>query len=122
MSHVTIVKTTITFKDDDLLRQALSELGTVTDFVLDYYNQSHAVDMAVVTQEFSRGIGFKRNGEEYDVVMDSYNKDNQASSLLNTIQVKYQQVAVTKHYRSKGYNVQIVEETDDRLIIRARGY
>lgn len=121
MSHVTTVQTGVEFKDRILLEEALNGIGRVDTVIVDYYNKEIPVELAVHTQEFERGIGFIKQGDQYIPQLDSYGYVRQSEHVLKRIQQKYQQVAVTQFYRNKRFSVQ-VKEDEGMVRIHARGY
>lgn len=123
MSHITKVKTNVEFKDAELLQKALESIGTVGNFITDYYGKQQNVNMSINTDQFQRGIGFIRNGDKFDVKLDAYGYDQQANNLLKDVQIRYQKEAVSKHLISNRYSVKVTEDENSSAVrIQARRF
>lgn len=122
MSHVTTVSTDIVFNDEALLIEALNDCeGTVEHTVFDYYGKGQKVDYSIHTREFTRGIGFNKVGNHYEVRVDYFGKHEQGASLLKKIQMKYQKVSALKRVKAMGYSVK-VGESENNIRIQATVY
>lgn len=125
MSHISTIKTSVSFKNADLLQQALENIpgGTVGTEITDYYGNTTTVEMAVKTDQFQRGIGFdKVGGEIYEPRMDKYGYESAGDTLLNQVQTQYRKFAVTAYYESKGYAVEVEDTSPEEAQIHIRGY
>lgn len=124
MSHITLVETTkVKFINEQTLRQALQALGEVRTEIKDYYNNSKAVDMALCTQEFQRGVGFKKQANgEFKAMMDEYGCGNKGQILLNKISQKYIQLYATRAAQRQGFHTQAQVKEDGHVKVLARRY
>lgn len=123
MSHITLCQTKVKFMNEQILRQALQALGEVRTEIKDYYTNSKAVDMSLCTQEFPRGIGFKKQANgEFTARMDDYGYGNTGQTLLNKISQKYIQLYATKAAQKQGFHVQAQVKEDGHVKVLARRY
>jgi len=125
MSHITTMQTSVKFKDEALLRQALNNIpgGTVGTTITDYYGTATEVEMSVKTDQFERGIGFNKAEDNVFIPqMDEYGYTSQANTLMNQIQTQYRKFAVQQYYESKGYSVEVEETSPVEAQIHVRGY
>ena len=124
MSHISTMKTSVSFKNGDLLRQALNNIqgGIVGTTIRDYYNNVSEVEMSVKTDQFDRGIGFDKTGEEYVPRMDKYGYESASENLMATIQTQYRKVVVQDYYQSKGFTVEVEDISQTEAQIQVRGY
>lgn len=123
MSHITLCQTKVRFMNEQTLHQALQFLGVVGTDLLDYYGKKTNVEMALCTQEFPRGIGFKKQASgEFTAMMDEYGCGNRGRSLLNKISQKYIQLYVTKATQKQGFHVQAQVKEDGHVKVLARRY
>lgn len=124
MSHITTMQTSVNFKNEDLLRQALDNIpgGTVGNTIKDYYGNETVVEMAVKTDQFKRGIGFDKVNNQYEPRMDKYGYESAGDTLLNQVQTQYRKFAVQEYYESKGFAVEIEDTSPVEAQIHIRGY
>ena len=124
MSHISTMKTSVSFKNADLLQQALNNIpgGVVGNAIKDYYGKITEVEMAVKTDQFERGIGFDKVGDAHEPRMDKYGYESDCNDLMNQIQTQYRKEVVQNYYESKGYSVQTEDVSPVEAQIHVRGY
>lgn len=98
--------------------------GEVRSEIGDYNGTTKAVDFAVVTPEFTRGVGITVSpGGEVRFMFDAYGGyKKQAERICDLITQAYTTTAVTRALRSMAYEVDIEEQgqgTDRRVLVKA---
>lgn len=121
MSHTTDLDTKVHFTSLTLLKQALAGLGEITTEYKDY-NHSYKCDIGIRTQDFPRGIGFVKEGNEYKAKADTYMAATQAENILKKIQARYSQIGTQQKLQSFGYIIQQKQTKEGLPQILARRY
>lgn len=86
--------------------------GTLTNYVVDSMGRKTFCDFAVITPNFSRGVGIKidRKTGKVTFLYDAYGGySDVAQKIADTITQNYTAIAMIRAMKSLGYNV--VEET-----------
>jgi len=88
--------------------------GEVTSTVSDYNGQIKTCDFAIVTPEFSRGVGVAVSPSgEVRFLYDSYGGyKRQTQKICDLITQSYAAIAVTRALRSLNYSVELEEQGD----------
>lgn len=125
MSHFTTIKTQ--FKDKQALIKALEEVGYTrleqgTALPLYGYQgdkRSQTADIVIRRQYLttaSNDIGFKWNGEYYEVIISEYDR-RALPQFLPNLNRKYAYKAIKSIAESKGFNIES-EEVDEKGQVR----
>lgn len=86
--------------------------GTLTNYVVDSMGRKTFCDFAIITSNFSRGVGIKidRKTGEVKFLYDAYGGySDVARKITDMITQNYTAIALIRTMKSLGYNV--VEET-----------
>ena len=119
MSHFTKIKTRLIKKE--LLIKALLELGyNVNDgkvYIRGYNSQETEVDVMISTGNKGYDIGFKKEGDSYNLIADWYGiKDIQPETFLKQVQQKYAYHAVRERMEEQGFELIEEENEEDNTI------
>jgi hypothetical protein len=111
MSHILRCTASIVNPDPDLMQHSIVSLsqvkgGHVESFVLDFYGAKTTVDFAIVTKEFPRGLGVKKNGNQLEFVYDGYLCEEEAEKLKTLFLQYYNAGATQRSLAQLGYQVQ----------------
>lgn len=85
--------------------------GEVCSTISDYNGQTKACDFAIVTPEFTRGVGLTVSpGGEVRFLYDAYGGyKKQAQKICDAVQQSFTSIAVTRALRSLNYDVDVQE-------------
>lgn len=121
MSHIAELKTQVEFKNLEILKEAIAEIGaSLTDHYLDYYGRSIKCDLALKHKELPRGIGFEKQGDRYIVKADTYGYVSQADRILKELQQKYVSKCYQKALQRNGWsNIKIERKQSGEIHIIA---
>ena len=119
MSHFTKIKTRLVKKEH--LIKALQDLGyNVNDGkvrIRGYNSQETGVDIMVSTRNKGYDIGFKKEGDSYNLVADWYGiKDIEPEAFLRQVQQKYAYHAVRERMEEQGFELVEEENEEDNTI------
>lgn len=116
MSHFTTVKTKITEKE--ILKKTLLDLGYKigeNDIVRGYSGIKTIADI-VIKKDNKYDIGFKYNGNTYDLVADFYGTDEKEDQFVNKVTQRYSVNLVLEESNNNGFNVSQQEVMSDGTI------
>lgn len=116
MSHFTKVKTRL--RDLSTLKEALHELGyhfEENEWVGGYGGQKTQVDL-VIRRPNGYDIGFKRAGEELEMVADLWGLSVKQEDFLNQVSQKYAYHTIKNETRKQGFTISSEETQEDGAI------
>jgi hypothetical protein len=113
MSHFTTIKVQI--KQGEVLLQVLKELGyqveqntQVRGYMGDKTNAEY-----VIKQSNGYDLGFRKNGEGYELVADFWGAEINQQEFVNNISQKYAHKTLMKTIQTEGFNVEEEEVLAD---------
>jgi hypothetical protein len=116
MSHFTTIKVQI--KNGDVLHQILQELGYQVDlnsqvrgFMGDKTNAEY-----VIKQANGYDLGFRQQGEIYELVADFWGAKINQQDFINKISQKYAHKTLMKTIQTEGFNVEEEEVLADGTV------
>jgi hypothetical protein len=116
MSHFSTIKVQI--KNGDILQQVLTELGyqVETNAQVRGYgrNQTHAD--YVIKQNNGYDLGFRRNGETYELVADFWGARINQQEFLNQINQKYAHQTLMHTVQEEGFDVEEEDVLEDGTV------
>lgn len=124
MSHFTKIKTKL--YNLETLKKSLSDLNidwTVqTGEIRGYQNTRHAAELSI-QQDNNHDIGFKWNGNEYEMVTDLmfWSQDTSVDQFLNRINQRYAYNSIIGVSEKEGFSFTETETATDgsiRLVLR----
>ena len=124
MSHFTKIKTKL--YDLEILKVSLSDLNlnwTVDNkSIRGYQNQLHEADL-IIKQSNNYDIGFKWNGNEYELVTDLmfWSQSFSVDKFLNQVNQRYAYNSIIQVSQDEGFQFSKVENQQDgsvRLVLR----
>jgi hypothetical protein len=116
MSHFTTIK--IQLKNGEILHQVLQECGYQVECNTDVRGYQGNTTRAeyVIRQTNGYDIGFRLNGETYEVVSDwSFAKINQ-KEFINTLNQKYAHKMLKQSIQEQGFNLEAEEILEDGTV------
>lgn len=116
MSHFSTIK--IQIKNGEILQQVLTELGYEVESntqVRGYRgNQTNAE--YVIRQNNGYDLGFRRNGESYELVADFWGTSINQQEFLNQINQKYAHQTLMQTVEEQGFDVEEEEVLEDGTV------
>jgi len=116
MSHFSTIK--IQIKNGEILQQVLTELGYEVESntkVRGYQgNQTNAE--YVIRQNNGYDLGFRRNGESYELVADFWGTRINQQEFLNQINQKYAHQTLMQTVEEQGFDVEEEEVLEDGTV------
>ncbi|MBE9115960.1 DUF1257 domain-containing protein [Lusitaniella coriacea LEGE 07157] len=116
MSHFTTINVQI--KNGDILHQTLQELGYSVEsntFVRGYQgNQTQAE--YVLRQKNGYDLGFRRQGETYELVADFWGAKIDRNAFVNQVNQKYAYNTLMASVEEQGFNIEEEENLSDGTI------
>lgn len=116
MSHFSTIK--IQIKNGEILQQVLTELGYQVESnakVRGYRgNQTNAE--YVIRQNNGYDLGFRRNGESYELVADFWGARINQQEFLNQINQKYAHQTLMQSVEEQGFDVEEEEVLEDGTV------
>jgi hypothetical protein len=116
MSHFTTIKVQI--KQGEVLYQVLKELGyqvvqntQVRGFMGDKTNAEY-----VIKQSNGYDLGFRKNGESYELVADFWGAKINQQEFINNISQKYAHKTLMETIQTEGFNVEEEEVLADGTV------
>ncbi|MBE9233629.1 DUF1257 domain-containing protein [Cuspidothrix issatschenkoi LEGE 03284] len=116
MSHFTTIKVQI--KQGEVLYQVLKELGyqvvqntQVRGFMGDTTNAEY-----VIKQSNGYDLGFRKNGESYELVADFWGAKINQQEFINNISQKYAHKTLMETIQTEGFNVEEEEVLADGTV------
>ena len=116
MSHFTTIKVQI--KNGDILHQVLQELGYQVECdakVRGYQGDATGADY-VIRQSNRYDLGFRRRGENYELVADFWGAKIDQQTFINTITQKYAHKTLMATVQEQGFNVEEEETLVDGTV------
>lgn len=116
MSHFSTIK--IQIKNGEVLNEVLNELGYTVEQntqVRGYQGQTVQADY-VVRQSNRYDIGFRWNGETYDLVADLWGANINKTEFLNGINQKYAHKTLLTTVQEQGFAVEESENLEDGTV------
>lgn len=126
MSHMAKYTTKLTNVSPQLMRQVLNTLaqkykGHMATHVTDYYNKQTAVDMALITPQFQRGIGVRITNGTLEFICDDYEHQQIVTELQQQVQQYYTATAAIQALQELGYEVQTSEMNGEFVLQGVKG-
>ena len=116
MSHFTTIKVQI--KQGEVLLQVLKELGyqveqntQVRGYMGDKTNAEY-----VIKQSNGYDLGFRKNGESYELVADFWGAKINQQEFINNISQKYAHKTLMETIQTEGFNVEEEEVLADGTV------
>ena len=116
MSHFTTIKVQI--KQGEVLLQVLKELGyqveqntQVRGYMGDKTNAEY-----VIKQSNGYDLGFRKNGEGYELVADFWGAEINQQEFVNNISQKYTHKTLMETIQTEGFNVEEEEVLADGTV------
>lgn len=116
MSHFTTIKVQI--KNSEILHQVLQELGYQVECnttVRGYQGKKTQAEY-VIRQKNGYDIGFRRNGENYEIVADFWGTRMNQQEFVNSITQKYAHKTLMATVQEQGFNVEEEEVLGDGTV------
>ncbi|HIK10891.1 MAG TPA: DUF1257 domain-containing protein [Oscillatoriaceae cyanobacterium M33_DOE_052] len=116
MSHFTTIK--IQMKDGQLLKEVLEELGYQVEYnarVRGYQNNTTAAEY-VIRQANGYDLGFRRNGENYELVADFWGAKIKKEEFINQIAQSYARKNLLATARLQGFDIEEEETLTDGTV------
>jgi hypothetical protein len=113
MSHFTTIKVQI--KDGEILHQTLQELGYTVECnkkVRGYQGDKTAAEY-VIRQENGYDLGFRRDGENYELVADFWGARINQQAFVSSILQKYAHKTLMASVQEQGFDVEEQENLED---------
>ncbi|MBD1923511.1 DUF1257 domain-containing protein [Microcoleus sp. FACHB-831] len=120
MSHFTTIKVQI--KNGEVLHEVLQELGyqvKCNTAVRGYQGDTTQADY-VIRQDNGYDLGFRRSGENYELVADFWGARINQQQFVNSITQKYAHKTLMATVQNQGFNVEEEETLVDgtvRLVV-----
>lgn len=116
MSHFTTIKVQI--KNGEVLHQALQELGYQVERNTSVRGYQGDITQAeyVVKQSNRYDLGFRRNGENYELVADFWGAKIDQQAFINSITQKYAHKTLMATVQEQGFNVEEEETLEDGTV------
>ena len=116
MSHFTTIKVQI--KNGEILHQVLKELGHNVEcntFVRGYQGDTTEAEY-VIRQKNGYDLGFRRRGENYELVADFWGAGINQQQFINSISQKYAHKTLMATVREQGLNIEDEEILEDGTV------
>ena len=106
MSHFTTIKVQI--KNGELLHQVLEELGYQVESNVQVrgYRGDKTNAEYVIRQSNGYDLGFRRSGEDYELVADFWGARINQQEFVNSISQKYARKSLMAAVQSEGFHVE----------------
>lgn len=116
MSHFTTIKVEI--KNGELLHQVLEELGYQVECNVQVrgYQGDRTNAEYVIRQSNGYDLGFRRNGEDYELVADFWGARINRQEFINSIGQKYARKSLMAAVHLEGFNVEEEETLADGTV------
>lgn len=116
MSHFTTIKVQI--KNGEVLHQVLQDLGYQVErntSVRGY--QGDAIQAEYVVKQSNRyDLGFRRRGENYELVADFWGAKIDQQAFINSVTQKYAHKTLMATVQEQGFNVEEEETLEDGTV------
>ena len=116
MSHFTTIKVQI--KNSEILHQVLQELGYQVECntkVRGYQGNTTQAEY-VIRQKNGYDLGFRRDGENYEIIADFWGARINQQEFINSITQKYAQKTLMSTVQEQGFNVEEEEVLEDGTV------
>ncbi len=116
MSHFTTIKVQI--KNAEILHESLQELGYQVErntFVRGYQGDQTEADY-VIRQQNGYDLGFRRDGENYELVADFWGARINQQQFVNSITQKYAHKTLMATVQAEGFNVEEEQTLEDGTV------
>lgn len=116
MSHFTTIKVQI--KNAEILHESLQELGYQVErntFVRGYQGDQTEADY-VIRQQNGYDLGFRRDGENYELVADFWGASINQQQFVNSITQKYAHKTLMATVQAEGFNVEEEQTLEDGTV------
>ena len=116
MSHFTTIKVQI--KNGEVLHQVLQELGYQVEcntMVRGYRGDKTDADY-VIRQENRYDLGFRRKGENYELVADFWGAKINQQAFVHKITQKYAHKTLMATVQEQGFNIEEEETLEDGTV------
>ncbi|OUL21461.1 hypothetical protein BV372_31700 [Nostoc sp. T09] len=116
MSHFTTIKVQI--KRGEILHEVLQELGYQVECgtnVRGYQGNTIQAEY-VIRQKNGYDLGFRRNGENYEIVADFWGAKINQQQFVNSISQKYAHKTLMATVQEQGFNVEDEEVLADGTV------
>ena len=116
MSHFTTLKVQI--KKGEILHDCLQELGYQVECntaVRGYHGDTTQAEY-VIRQNNGYDLGFRRNGENYEIVADFWGANINQQTFVNSITQKYAHKTLTATVQEQGFNIEEEETLADGTV------
>ena len=116
MSHFTKIKVQI--KNTEILHQVLQELGYEVECntTLRGYQGNTTQAEYVIRQKNGYDLGFRRDGENYEIVADFWEARINQKEFVNSITQKYAHKTLMSTVQEQGFNVEEEEVLEDGTV------
>ncbi len=116
MSHFTTIKVQI--KNSEILHQVLQELGYQVErnTTLRGYQGNTTQAEYVIRQNNGYDLGFRRDGENYEIVADFWGARIDQQEFVNSITQKYAHKTLMATVQEQGLNVEEEEVLEDGTV------
>lgn len=116
MSHFTTIKVEI--KNGEILAEALKELGyqVAENTAVRGYLGNKTQAEYVIRQNNGYDLGFRRNGEQYELVADFWGAEIDEQEFVNVISQKYAHKTLMQSVEEQGFNVEAEETLEDGTV------
>ncbi len=116
MSHFTTIQLQI--KEGELLKETLEDLGYTVECnssVRGYLWNRTRADY-VIRQKNGFDLGFRRNGDQYELVSDFWGARIDQSAFMEQVMQRYAHKQLMATARQQGYTVEAEEQLEDGTI------
>ena len=116
MSHFTTIKVQI--KNSEILHQVLQELGYQVECNAKVrgYQGNTTQSEYVIRQENGYDLGFRRAGENYEIIADFWGARINQQEFINSITQKYAHKTLMSTVQEQGFNVEEEEVLEDGTV------
>ncbi|MUH01406.1 DUF1257 domain-containing protein [Scytonema sp. UIC 10036] len=116
MSHFTTIKVQI--KNGEFLHQVLQELGYQVECntTVRGYRGDRTHAEYVIRQTNGYDLGFRRNGENYEIVADFWGANINQQQFVNSITQKYAHKTLIATIQEQGFNLEEEEVLEDGTV------
>ncbi|BDA69257.1 hypothetical protein DSM106972_062840 [Dulcicalothrix desertica PCC 7102] len=116
MSHFTTIKVQI--KNGEVLHQVLQELGHKVECntkVRGYHGDTTQAEY-VIRQNNGYDLGFRRSGDNYEIVADFWGAQINQQKFVNSITQKYAHKTLMATVQEQGFNIEEEEVLQDGTV------
>ncbi|MGI0480012.1 DUF1257 domain-containing protein [Geminocystis sp. CENA526] len=113
MSHFTTIKVQI--KNGKILHKTLQELGYTVETntnVRGYLGKKTNAEY-VIRQKNGYDLGFRRQGDNYELVADFWGAEIDQTKFINDISQKYARYTLMEEVEKQGFNIEEEETLED---------